>query len=205
MTRRPRLAAALLGAALAMPLLSACGDEPGAIGPRVQDSPAMGADRFADVFEDGATPLVRTDFSDDAAWARIVTELTKETSFDDSGEDGYAAHLDPIDDPAFEGVSAAALAAQWDRAREVSGYVLLADAESMRQHASGEAVTVEYMDLTPTPEVTDEFGWVYGRAFRCVLDEVASIEANLSIANMDFEEFADEADENGGVFTGFPE
>jgi len=41
-----------------------------------------------------------------------------------------------------------------------------------------------------------------GRAFRCVVTEVASIEVNLSIANMDFHEFADSVGEDG-VFRGF--
>jgi hypothetical protein len=43
-----------------------------------------------------------------------------------------------------------------------------------------------------------------GRQFRAVATEVASIENNLSIANMGFEEFAELVDENG-VFRGIPE
>jgi hypothetical protein len=60
-----------------------------------------------------------------------------------------------------------------------------------------------YVDLSVAPEDAEEFGWVYGREFRCEVGEVASIEANLSIANMDFEEFADGV-EDDGVFRGFP-
>jgi len=45
---------------------------------------------------------------------------------------------------------------------------------------------------------------VYGRELRCEVGEVASIEVNLSIANMDFDEFADSADADG-VFRGFSE
>jgi len=41
-----------------------------------------------------------------------------------------------------------------------------------------------------------------GRTFRCAVTEFASIEANLSIANMDFQEFADNSDTDG-VFRGF--
>jgi hypothetical protein len=43
-----------------------------------------------------------------------------------------------------------------------------------------------------------------GRSFRVVPAEVWGIENNLSTANMDFAEFADEADADG-VFRGFPE
>jgi len=43
-----------------------------------------------------------------------------------------------------------------------------------------------------------------GREFRAVPSQIQAIENNLSIANMDFEEFAESADESG-VFRGFPE
>ncbi len=43
-----------------------------------------------------------------------------------------------------------------------------------------------------------------GRQFRSVAAQVASIDNNLSIANMGFEEFADAVDADG-VFRGFPE
>lgn len=45
-----------------------------------------------------------------------------------------------------------------------------------------------------------------GRTFRVIADEVgASVSPNLALANMDFDEFADEADRApDGVFRGFP-
>ena len=43
-----------------------------------------------------------------------------------------------------------------------------------------------------------------GRTFRVIPSEMWSVENNLSIANMDFAEFADAVDEDG-VFRGFPE
>lgn len=61
-----------------------------------------------------------------------------------------------------------------------------------------------FLDLAATPEDEEEFGWVRGREFRCVTEEVAGIEANLAIANMDVEEFADHVAADG-VFRGFPE
>ena len=65
-------------------------------------------------------------------------------------------------------------------------------------------LTVVYVDLSVRPDDTADFGDVLGREFRCEVDEIASIEANLSIANMDFAEFADSVGEDG-VFRGFPE
>jgi hypothetical protein len=42
-----------------------------------------------------------------------------------------------------------------------------------------------------------------GRSFRAIPTQIQSIENNLSIANMDFEEFA-EAVGRDGIFRGFP-
>ena len=57
---------------------------------------------------------------------------------------------------------------------------------------TSEEITLLVVDLDENP----------GANFRTVLSEVAAIENNLSIANMDFEEFADSVDEDG-VFRGF--
>jgi hypothetical protein len=42
-----------------------------------------------------------------------------------------------------------------------------------------------------------------GRSFRAIPSQIQSIENNLSIANMDFEDFAEAVDKNG-IFRGFP-
>jgi hypothetical protein len=42
-----------------------------------------------------------------------------------------------------------------------------------------------------------------GRSFRAIPSKIQSIENNLSLANMDFEEFAESADQDG-IFRGFP-
>ena len=42
-----------------------------------------------------------------------------------------------------------------------------------------------------------------GREFRAIPSQIQGIENDLSIANMDFEEFAESADESG-IFRGFP-
>ena len=48
----------------------------------------------------------------------------------------------------------------------------------------------------------DGLGSAVGATFRCVPSAVQAVENNLSIANMDFEEFAGAVDEDG-VFRGF--
>jgi hypothetical protein len=49
----------------------------------------------------------------------------------------------------------------------------------------------------------NELNEQYGRTMRVIPAELPSIEVNLSLANMDFFDFADSADEDG-VFRGFP-
>jgi len=44
----------------------------------------------------------------------------------------------------------------------------------------------------------------YGREFCAIPSQIQGIETNLTIANMDFEEFADSVGADG-VFRGFPE
>ena len=163
---------------------------------------------LSEAFESEATPLIRTDFSDDAAWQAIVGQVSKPVDFEnpdnlDPGEDGYVPYIVPIDDPQYEGVSGAALADQAMAADLMQGYVLLADARSMAEAGSSGEVTVDYVDLSPyAAEDAEDFHTFPGRTFRCAVAEVASIEVNLSIANMDFHEFADGVAPDG-VFRGF--
>lgn len=155
-------------------------------------------------FDGTVTPLLRTDVTDDAAWQRVVAAVTAETDFGDDlheGDGGYVPNVEPVEAADLEGATAGSVAAAWDRHKH--GYVLLADERSMREAAAGVDPTVVYVDLYATDEDEEEFGWVYGRSFRTLASVVASIEANLSEANMDFQEYADQADADGGVYRGF--
>ncbi len=164
----------------------------------------MRLDALTGLHENDQTALVRVDFSDDAAWQQLVT-LVRETSFEDEDEDeedySYLPNIVVVDDRSYDGATAASIAAAVDRTRDELGYVLLVDALSVAEVGLGLATTVVYVDLTTPFDEAEEDG--FGRAFRCVIAEVASIEANLAVANMDFWEFADHADAHGGVFRGF--
>lgn len=142
-----------------------------------------------DMFRHATTPLVRTDFTDDTTWTHIVASVTAPLDFeDDLPESGdYAPNITPVDDKNFQGLDGEALAGAYDD--DLGGYVLLADSTSM---SSPEDLTVVYVDMYDEP----------GRTFRCAAVEIASIEANLSIANMAFEEFADSVGEDG-IFRDF--
>jgi hypothetical protein len=133
---------------------------------------------------DGTTPLIRTDFSDEDAWRRVVAVICAPALFD-GDEDTYEPDIVPISDPAFGGVSVGSLAAL-HRPDGVL-YAILADSESMRDLSD---LTVEYVDLGAAT------------SFRCAAGEVALTEANLFLANMDFEDDAS-AVVGDQVFRGF--
>ena len=157
----------------------------------------MHLDRVAQHVSDGAMPLIRTDFTSDEAWQRVVDEVTKETDFGDGA--WYTPHLQPVSDRGLEGATPETLATAW--LRDNHGYVMLADNRSIREGIAGGELTVVFVDLYAEEE-DEELGELYGSSFRCAVGEVASIEANLSIANMDFSTFADSIDHDG-VFRGF--
>ncbi|MEV4516751.1 hypothetical protein AB0K00_48340 [Dactylosporangium sp. NPDC049525] len=129
--------------------------------------------------EDLASLVLRTDFSDDAAWAAVMAAIDAET-------DGATF----VSDPAYDGVSIQALvdadaAASED---EQITYLFLADATTMRD----EERPLLAVDLWGEP----------GRTFRVLARWYADVSANLSIANLGFDEFADGVDEDG-AYRGF--
>lgn len=123
--------------------------------------------------------LVRTDFSDDAAWEALVEDATKPY-----GPDGFMAYFVPVDDQGFEGMGADELASHEGDAY----FVFAADGASML----GSDRTLLVVDRLHER----------GRSFRVTLAEAHAVENNLSLFNMDFFEFAD-AVEADGVFRGF--
>jgi hypothetical protein len=125
--------------------------------------------------------VVRTDFSDDETWRTVSDAMLAETP------DGFRAHVEVVDDPSFDGLGA-------DSVRTAAGddypygFVILVDRESIVRDEH----PVLVVDLRHEP----------GRAFRALPVTVQSIDNNLTLANMDFFEFADSVDEDG-VFRGF--
>lgn len=72
-------------------------------------------------------------------------------------------------------------------------YMFLVDAETVRNPE----IPIVAVDTGP-----DQPERPRGRTFRVIPTEMCSVENNLSLANMDFEDFADSAGEDG-VFRGF--
>ncbi|MGW3358617.1 DUF6924 domain-containing protein [Streptomyces bungoensis] len=126
---------------------------------------------------DGEFSLVlRTDFSDDAAWSAVCAEL-------EAAEEYSIAVLE--DDPRFSGATVEALLDEEAAAAEADKvfYVFLADAFTMTDPEH----RLLAVDLADEP----------GRTFRVPPRWFPDISVNLGLANVDFAEFADEVDGSG--------
>ena len=126
--------------------------------------------------------VLRTDFSDDSAWASICAAIRQPV-----GES--RAYVDFVSDPAYDGLTAERLAALAPEDHDRT-FAFVVDRVAL-EHPEHPILVV---DLYDEP----------GRTFRVIPSQVWSVENNLSIANMDFEEFA-EAVDGDGVFRGFPD
>lgn len=133
---------------------------------------------------DDLTSLVlRTDFGDDTAWDAVRAAL------DAAGEYPHATY---VSEPRFTDVEVQALLDEEAAADEDAQiiHVFLADATTLRE--PGHPLLA--VDLSDEP----------GRTFRLPARWFPDVSANLSIANMDFAEFADATD-GSGTFRGFEE
>jgi hypothetical protein len=121
--------------------------------------------------------IVRTDFSSGDTWAAVMYAVTAPS------DEGFLAYVQPVDDPAYRGLTADQLLAL------ASGsYLFVADTVTMT-HPEHPLLVV---DLRAEP----------GRQFRATPAAIQGIQNNLSISNMDFFEFADAAGSDG-IFRGF--
>lgn len=125
------------------------------------------------------TPAVRTDFSDELAWSHVISAMGAQ-------QGDFSANISPIDDSSFEGVTPGQASVMAVAAGHAICLLVDGDALTRPDHAFlvVEAATVE------------------ARAFRCVPEQTWSVENNLSLANMDFDDFVRATDATG-TFRGF--
>ena len=124
--------------------------------------------------------VLRTDFSDDSAYMSLCSVIREPV-----GE--FRAYVECVSDVAYEGLSVeqlVSLAAQGFSKRFL--FVVDRPALTSPEHP------ILVIDLDREP----------GRTFRVIARELWGVENNLSIDNMNFEEFADSVDADG-VFRGF--
>ena len=129
--------------------------------------------------------VVRTDFENPQAWKTIRELISAPVP---APGDTFYAYVQFLEDAAFRGLGTEELLA-----RVPSGYK-----HSFLFVVDGTAVShPEFPVLVVDLRVTR------GRSFRAIPAAIQAIENNLSIANMDFSEFAAGADADG-IFRGFP-
>ncbi len=126
--------------------------------------------------------VLRTDFSDAAAWQSICAAIREPVG-------GFKAYVDFVSDPQYDGITAEHLPSLIPQGSNHT-FMFIVDRTAL-SHPDHPILVV---DLYTEP----------GRTFRVIPSEMWGVENNLSIANMDFAEFADSADPDG-VFRGFPE
>jgi hypothetical protein len=124
--------------------------------------------------------VVRSHFSSDEAWQELRLIL------ESPGEDGFGVSVTLIDDQRFRGISVG----------DAIGLLPLAYRHPI-------LVLVDAMTLTAPgfPLQVISLREPSGHCIRVVATELQTIEVNLSLANMDFDEFAAAAD-GDGVFRG---
>ncbi len=128
-----------------------------------------------------ATPVIRTDFTDEAVWKKIQRDVSATYMY------GFSANVRFIDERQYDGLNGQDLLKTIPGLDEY-GCIFVADSTAMS--------SAEHHLLVLDPFNPD------GKTFRVILSEAWGVENNLSIANMDYSEFADSADSDG-VFRGF--
>lgn len=125
---------------------------------------------------DNDTPVVRTDFSGDDQWKRLRNEVSNR------GE-AFQAYIDYIDDADYKNMTPEQVAAAYADQNERIGFLFIADEETL----SDPEFPILVVDLLSDPI----------RTFRVVPEWIWAVENNLSLANMDWEDFADHTDADG--------
>lgn len=126
-------------------------------------------------------PLVlRTDFSNEAAWRSLCKTLQ-------DPDDEFSPELEFVSDRAFDGLAAADLPSSLSEPSPHT-FAFIVDRTALTR--AGNPVLI--IDLHDKP----------GRTFRVTAAALGGVANNLSIANMDFDEFAKAVDKDG-IFRGF--
>ena len=128
------------------------------------------------------TLVLRTDFSDTAAWESICVAIQAPV-----GE--FRAYVDFVSDPEYANLAVEQLSLLIPQGSNHT-FLFVVDHTALAHPDHPILVVDLYTER--------------GRTFRVVPSEMWAVENNLSLANMDFAEFADAVDRDG-IFRGFPE
>jgi hypothetical protein len=125
--------------------------------------------------------VLRTDFSNELAWAETWRAI--ETP---SGD--LQAYVEFVSDREFENATVDELVYA-NAGSNYRSYMFVVDAVTLT-HPDRPLLVIDLLDQP-------------GRTFRVIPSEMWGVENNLSIANLDFADFADSSDSDG-IFRGFP-
>jgi hypothetical protein len=128
--------------------------------------------------------VIRTDYSDDAVWDTVRAAMRARTPMD-----GFQANVAFVSEPSLNGLDVEQIIGRLPPDRRDS-FVFVVDATTLRNPEHPVLVVDLYEQR--------------GRTFRVIPSSAWSVENNLSLANMDFGDFADSVDPDG-VFRGFRE
>jgi hypothetical protein len=121
--------------------------------------------------------LVRTYFGDDAGWNALTAVIAE------GSEEGYFATVEYVDDRRFEGFSVEALEAAHPHRADGWDVMYVADERAIKEPAH--------------PLLLVRVGSREELPFRCRADLLYEVDANLSLANLDWDDFRDQVDESG--------
>lgn len=129
------------------------------------------------------TPVVRTDFTSDAPWSAVKSEITApQTEFK------FQPFITFIDDRRYDGLAVEELLAHTPH-DSTHTFMFVVDKTTITAPEHPVLVVDLYEDV--------------GRTFRVIPSEMWTVQNNLSIANMDWDDFADHTDEDC-VYRGLP-
>ncbi|MFJ2744419.1 DUF6924 domain-containing protein [Streptomyces sp. NPDC087440] len=151
--------------------------------------------------EDDEALVIRTDFGDEAAWRAVVEEVRR--PWGDEGE--FPPYVVVLERPEWEGARADEVFARAAEDEELS-VVFLADRHTMESPVRALlALNLGWEDPAGLDPVYDQelIEAPEPRELRLVPGAVHVVHANLQVANMDFAEFAEAAEEEpDGVLRG---
>ncbi len=127
--------------------------------------------------------VLRTDFSNAAAWEAVCAAIQKPVG-------DFRAYVNFLSDPEYEGITTEQLLSLIPQ-NPYHTFIFIVDQVTLSQ--PDYPILVVDLDLYYEP----------GRTFRVIPSEMWGVENNLSLANMDFDDFADNVDPDG-VFRDFP-
>lgn len=129
--------------------------------------------------------VIRTVFADDSAWNTICAAIAAPVlDFDEE----FFAYVRFVNDPVYKDAGTEQIRARLPATYNY--YFLFVVDRTTTSHPESPILVID-LHNDPHPD------------FRAIPTTIQSIENNLSIANMDFEEFAGSVDDDG-IFRGFP-